>query len=99
MPAACGIVRCGRACAASVAAGGPPASLGAAAWVGRARPRGGGRAKGFGFKMARRARGASTFASLRPPARKAIGASLSAGAQGGGLLLSSRCGLGRAAHA
>ena len=98
MPAACGIVRCGRACAASVAAGGPPASLGAAAWVGRARPRGGGRAKGFGFKMARRARGASTFASLRP-ARKAIGASLSAGAQGGGLLLSSRCGLGRAAHA
>jgi len=40
-------------------------SLGAAAWVERARPRGGGRAKGFGFKMARRA-GRLSFC-LPPP--------------------------------
>ena len=83
--------------AASVTAGGPPASLGAAAWVGRARPRGGGRAKGLGFKMARRA-GRLCFC-LPPPGTQGYRRLAQPGPQGGRLLISSRRGLGRAAHA
>ena len=69
MPAACGIVRCGRACGERGRRRAACEPMGAAAWVGRAGPRGGvvGR-RDSALKW--HARRGAFFTSLRP-ARKA----------------------------